>query len=245
MQIDWWTLGLQALNALVLLWILARFFFKPVSEIMQKRQKVADAILAEAEAAKQAAKAAEEKAEAEAVRLREERAGLMEKAAAEAEAARSAVLSQAREQADKIRTDAETGFEALKEKEKAAAADHAGHLAIALAKKLFARLPESARVAGFIEGLSDGIANLPEETRNSIGMNGKEIRIKAVREMTKAEDKACKTILEKQLGRPVEFRIEVDPALIAGLELEAPHALVRNSFRADLERIEAELMRHA
>ena len=30
MQIDWWTLGLQAVNALVLVWLLAHFLFRPV-----------------------------------------------------------------------------------------------------------------------------------------------------------------------------------------------------------------------
>jgi len=35
-----------------------------------------------------------------------------------------------------------------------------------------------------------------------------------------------------------------DPDLIAGLELETPHAVVRNSFRGDLARIAEELTRH-
>ena len=35
-----------------------------------------------------------------------------------------------------------------------------------------------------------------------------------------------------------------DPALIAGLELDAPHAIVRNHFRADLDRIKAEVLAH-
>jgi F-type H+/Na+-transporting ATPase subunit beta len=37
---------------------------------------------------------------------------------------------------------------------------------------------------------------------------------------------------------------DVDPGLIAGLELETPHAVVRNSFRADLSRIVEELTGH-
>jgi len=36
----------------------------------------------------------------------------------------------------------------------------------------------------------------------------------------------------------------VDPALIAGLELEAPHAIVRNSFRDDLAHLKTELLAH-
>jgi F-type H+-transporting ATPase subunit b len=38
MHIDWWTLALQTVNALVLIWILTRFFFHPVMNIIAKRQ---------------------------------------------------------------------------------------------------------------------------------------------------------------------------------------------------------------
>ena len=37
---------------------------------------------------------------------------------------------------------------------------------------------------------------------------------------------------------------DLDPALIAGIELEAAHAVVRNSFRADLIRLKSELVDH-
>ena len=50
--------------------------------------------------------------------------------------------------------------------------------------------------------------------------------------------------LAKALGRPVDFALAVDPEVIAGLELETPHAVVRNSFREDLKRIVEELTRH-
>ena len=48
MQIDWWTLALQTINVLVLVWILARFLFRPLREIVVRRQAKADALLTEA-----------------------------------------------------------------------------------------------------------------------------------------------------------------------------------------------------
>ena len=44
MHIDWSTLALQTINVLILVWILARFLFRPVREIIAKRQAKADAI---------------------------------------------------------------------------------------------------------------------------------------------------------------------------------------------------------
>ena len=37
MQIDWWTLGLQAVNALVLVWLLAHFLFRPVVDAIARQ----------------------------------------------------------------------------------------------------------------------------------------------------------------------------------------------------------------
>ena len=48
MHIDWWTLAFQTVNVLVLIWILARFFFRPVVDIVAKRQEEANKVLAEA-----------------------------------------------------------------------------------------------------------------------------------------------------------------------------------------------------
>ena len=42
MHIDWWTLAFQTVNVLVLIWILGRFFFRPVADIVAKRQAQAD-----------------------------------------------------------------------------------------------------------------------------------------------------------------------------------------------------------
>src|SRR6516162_2859657 len=66
MQIDWWTLGLQAVNALVLIWLLARFLYRPVVDAIAARQQAAGKLLADAQAAKAAAESEREQAAAQA-----------------------------------------------------------------------------------------------------------------------------------------------------------------------------------
>jgi F-type H+-transporting ATPase subunit b len=73
MQIDWWTLGLQTVNALVLIWLLAHFLFRPVVDAITARQKAAGQLLADAQAAKAAAQSEREKAAAETAHLAEQR----------------------------------------------------------------------------------------------------------------------------------------------------------------------------
>ena len=64
MRIDWWTLGLQTVNVLVLVWILSKFLFRPVVAIIDERRAAAAKILTDAEAAKEQAAAARDVAEA-------------------------------------------------------------------------------------------------------------------------------------------------------------------------------------
>ena len=244
MQIDWWTLGLQALNALVLIWLLAHFLFRPVVDAIAARQKAAGQLLADARAAKEAAESEREKAAAEAANLAEHRSEALKAAVAEAAAAKLALLAAAQADADKLRAAAQAEIEAARHAEAVAAEDRAGRLAVDIATKLLDRLPREARVAAFIDGIATGLAKLPEGTRASVGVDGASVRLTAARAATPEEVEACRKALASVLGHPVLVEVKVEPELIAGIELETPHAVVRNSFRADLVRLKSELVRH-
>lgn len=243
MTIDWWTLGLQTVNVLILLWILAHFLFKPVSKIIAERQAAAtgefdkaQAALAEAEAARAEAKAATEAVKAQ-------RAALIAKASDEAAEQKKKLLADAQAEAEKVRAAGRAELVRLKETQTRALDAQAADLASDIAGKLLARLPESARVAGFVEGLAKAVADLPSATRAGIGAEGP-VHVSAARAMNGDERELLSHRLEEVLGRKVTLDIDVDESLIAGLELDAPHAIVRNHFRADLDRIKAELVTH-
>jgi F-type H+-transporting ATPase subunit b len=244
MRIDWWTLGLQAVNGLALIWLLAHFLFRPVVDAIAARQKVAGQLLADTQAAKAAAEAEREKAAAETAHLVEHRSDAFKAAEAEAEAERASLVATAEAEADKLRGAAKAEIEAARRSEALAAEDRAARLAIDIANKLLDRLPEEARVTPFIDGIATGLAQLPEGTRALLGAGGAAIRLTAARAVTPHEVEACNKALANVLGHSVLVEVSVDPALIAGIELEAPHAVVRNSFRADLVRLRSELVHH-
>lgn len=241
MQIDWWTLGLQAVNVLVLLWLLSRFLFTPVAAMVKERQAAIAKALDEARSTRAEAQADLDKAREETAHLAEARTAGLKAAASEAEAEKASIIAAARAEAGKLREAAEADIARARGSEQAAVSDRASRLAVDIAAKLFARLPDEARISGFAEGLAQGLAALPEESRAGIGADGAPIRIKAPRALTEAETQACRARLADVLGRPVDIHVDTDPALIAGLEIDTPHAVVRNSFRADLERIAAAL----
>ncbi|MDW6024401.1 F0F1 ATP synthase subunit delta [Mesorhizobium sp. BAC0120] len=244
MKIDWWTLGLQTINVLVLIWLLSRFLFRPVATIVKERQQAISKLLDEAHTSKAEAEAEKEKAAEEVANLAASRSETLRAAASEADVEKAAILAAARADADRLRAAAEAEIASARQGEATAAADRASRLAVDIAAKLLDRLPDAARVTGFIEGLSKGLAALPEASRASIGADGVAVRVLSARALTDAESQACRSMLAQALGRHVEMTVEVDPALIAGLEIDTPHAAIRNSFRADLDRITTELTRH-
>jgi F-type H+-transporting ATPase subunit b len=122
------------------------------------------------------------------------------------------------------------------------ASERASRLAVDIAAKLLDRLPESVRVSGFIEGLAEGVAQLPETARAGLWGDGAVPTLAAPRVLSEQEQQQCRTMLATCLKRDVPVNFEVDPHLIAGLELRSPHAVVRNSFGAELVRIKEALL---
>jgi F-type H+-transporting ATPase subunit b len=242
MQIDWWTLGLQTANVLILIWILSRFLFRPVMGMIEARRVAAAKLLDEARTARDAAAAERQKALQQTAGLDLARSEALKKIAGEADAEKQAILAAARAEVDRLRAASDADIARARQDATEAQAARAGQLAVDIAAKLLARLPDDWRILGFIDGLAESVSALPAAIRADMGADGVPITLKAARALTADEAKACRERLSQAFGgRPVELAVEVDPALIAGLEIDMPHAVVRNSFRADLDRIAAAL----
>ena len=123
-------------------------------------------------------------------------------------------------------------------------AAQATEFALDIASKLLARLPPEARVAGFIEPLAAAVQALPDENRQQLGGKSDPIQLVAPRALSDDERQRCEGALSKALARDAVVRVDIDPTLIAGLELASAHVVVRNSFRHDLETLKAELLAH-
>ncbi len=244
MKIDLWTLGLQIINALVLIWLLSRFLFRPVADMLAARQKAAEQVIVDAQAAKAAAENARATADAEAADLAAHRQDALKAVEAEAANEKAALIAAAHADAEKLRAAAKTEIASERRAEEAAAADRAGKLALDIASKLFDRLPGEARIDGFIKGIATGLSELPPATRAALAASGKPIHLTVARALSTEESEACRAALAGILGGPVAIDVTEDPTLIAGIELEAPDATVRNSFRADLVRLKSELIGH-
>lgn len=244
MTLDWWTLGLQTINVVVLVWLLSRFLFRPVVRIVAERQQQAGRLLDEAAAAKATAEAERQQAQAAREELAAQREAALAAVQREAAAARERLLADAHAEAERQRVQAEAALQAQRLAAQAQLEAQAGTLALDIATHLLARLPDSLRVTAFIDGLVEGLEQLAPAARQTLCAEHGALTLRAPRPLAADELQRCRAALAPALGGEPQLRVEVEPGLIAGLELEGSSAVVRNSFRADLARLQRELSRH-
>ena len=159
-----------------------------------------------------------------------------------AEAAGRQALEAARVEAQRIVTEARADIERLRNAERKQGDARASQLAVEIAARLLARAPSGELVAGFAEGLSEALKALPESARAEIGAVAP-ARLMVSHALSEAGRARVAEQISHALGRPVALTFEVDPSLIAGLEIETAHAKVSNNLREDLRRIREELER--
>lgn len=246
MHIDWWTLALQTVNVLVLIWILGRFFFRPVADIIAKRQQQTSALLAEADAARHEAadlRAAQEKARAN---IGADRDRLIAEARKAAEAEKTEILAQASAENDKLRGETKKAIA----RERAAADDaitsHASELSIDISRRLLSRLPPDLTFAAFLEGACRELRALaPDEQSRLLASTTGDSTVEVVtaEPLSDSQTQEVRNALASVLGMEAALSFKSDPALIAGIEFHGRNTVVRNSWQADLERIGKELGR--
>lgn len=243
MTFDLWTLGFQAVNVLVLIWLLHRFFWKPVAAMIATRQAAAETLLEEAEAKRTEAETALAEIAGTREELATERDAMLAKARKDAEAARDTLLGEARAEVEALHETAKAARVRAAETLKANAVDDAQGLAITIAGQLAARLDGPATDAAFLGWLVESLAALPQPERAALANVGLEV-VSATDQDSPAQDRIAKAITSG-LGTPVSLTFRTDPALIAGHELHAPHFSLRNSWQADLARIAVALGKDA
>ena len=125
MTIDWWTLGIQAVNVLILIWLLARFFWRPVAAMIEQRRATAQQILAEAETKRSQATDALAEIERTRAGFDREREAIIAAAHEAAEQARAALLASAAKEAAALEASARTAIEKERDAAEAAWAERA------------------------------------------------------------------------------------------------------------------------
>jgi F-type H+-transporting ATPase subunit b len=246
MHIDWWTLALQTVNVLILIWILARFFFRPIADIIAKRQDETNKLFADAEAARKQAAAARSDAEKARAEVAAERDRLLAEAQKSAQSEKAKLLQQASQDVAKLRRESEAAIARDRAAAEQQVIDHASTLSLDIARRLLERLPANLALDAFLAALCGEIGKLPPEARAGFAAattSGRPIEVVTPAPLSENETSQVRDALKQAFGQEFPLTFRSDPKLLAGIELQGHNVILRNSWCADLERIREELSR--
>ena len=102
MLIDWFTVGAQALNFLIRVWLMKRFLYQPILHAIDEREKRIAAELSDADAKKAEAQKERDEFQHKNEAFDQQRAELLSKATIDAKAERQRLLNEARQAADAL-----------------------------------------------------------------------------------------------------------------------------------------------
>lgn len=104
--INWGLLIAQLFNFGLLIWLLTRFLYRPVLNMLNERTRRVQESLQEAEQVKEQLARAKQDYDAELARARQEAAGILAQAQERAKAQEQEIVAQARGEAERIRSEA-------------------------------------------------------------------------------------------------------------------------------------------
>lgn len=237
MTLDWWGLGLQAINVLILVWLLSRVFWRPIAGAITRRQDAAQAMLEEGKTAQAKADAALAEVAETRAGIAAEREAILAEAKATADTVAKAALKDAQTKADAMIAAARTAIDRDRNTARKENATRAAELSVEIAARLLGRFNTPAVQATFLAQLVEAIAGMSASDRTALIASADDIEIITATNPEDAERAKIEQAVKDALDGTPSVRLVTDPDLIAGLELRSGHFVLHNSWRADLENI--------
>jgi F-type H+-transporting ATPase subunit b len=236
MTIDWWTLGFQAVNVLILIALLQRFFWRPIAAIIKQRRTSAAKTMSDAEDLRAQAKTTLAEIDAKRAGFEREREAIVAQARASAETTRAELLAAAAKEAAAIEETAHDAMARESARIEKEWTGRAGELAVSIAERLAKRLDGPTVDAAFLNWLIAAIDALPDAARAAATAEGVELAVVSAAPLRTEEENRCRSAILAAIGGG-RLVFKADPELIAGLELRGPALAIANSWRADLDAI--------
>ena len=250
MLIDWFTIGAQVLNFLILVWLMKRFLYKPILHAIEDREKRIATELANADKKKAEAQKESDEFKHKNEEFDQQHAALLSKATDEAEVERQRLLTEARKAAAALSS---------KQQETLRNDEHNLHQAIsrrtqqevfAIARKALTDLATTSLEERLGEVFTRRLREMDGQVKAGLAEALKKASVPAlVRsafDLPAEQRAAIHTALNETFSAEIEVRFETAPDLISGIELSTNGQKVAWSiadYLASLEKGVDELLK--
>lgn len=246
MQVDWWTLVIQAINFLVLVWLLSRFLYRPVRDVIAKRQAQSDKILHDAEEKAATAEAAGQKLAQGRAALNKERQSLEAKLRKAAQDEQTKLLEAAQTRADELIGDAKAKIEADQARLLSDAKQQIVDLAAELAAQILGDAGTANPTSAVLKQAKDYFEALPDsdlaEIKSDLENAKAPISIVTPKALGKAEQAKWQKLLRQCFGEATAATFAEDPSLLGGAQVRFAHAVIDFSWSGRLRDASRQLL---
>jgi F-type H+-transporting ATPase subunit b len=225
MLIDWFTVGAQALNFLILVWLMKRFLYKPILHAIDEREKRIAAELANADKKKDEAQKESDAFKHKNEEFDQQRDSLLSKATEEAQAERLRLLDEARKAAVALSSKRQ---EALRNEE------HNLHQAIslriqqevfAITRKTLIDLASTSLEERLGEVFTRRLRELDDQAKADLGKTLKTASdpaiVRSAFDLSADQRAAIQNALNETFSAEIHVRFETSPDLVSGIEFTA------------------------
>jgi len=221
--IDWFTVGAQALNFVILVWLMRHFLYRPIVRAIDAREKRIAAELSDAAAKKSEAQKERDEFQQKNEELAGRRAALLSQATEEAKVERQRLLDEARGAADALsakrretlRTDAQNLNLAISRRTQ--------QEVFAITRKVLTDLATTSLEERMSEVFNRRLREMDGQGKARLGEALKAASapalVRSAFELPADERAAVQNALNETFSTEVHLRFETAPDLVAGIEL--------------------------
>ena len=250
MLIDWFTVGAQAINFIILVWLLKRFLYKPILDAVDAREKRVATELADADAKKAEAKKERDEFQHKNEEFDQQRAALLSKATEEAKAERQRLLGEARQAAEALsakrqetlRSDAHNLSEAISRRTR--------QEVFAIARKALTDLATTSLEERLAEVFTRRLREMDGKAKAGLAEALKSASdpavVRSAFDLPAEQRTAIQNALNETFSAKIRVRFEAAPDLVSGIELTTNGQKVAWSiadYLASLEKGVEELLK--
>lgn len=223
MLIDWFTVGAQALNFLVLVWLLKRFLYQPILDAIDARERRIAKELADADAKKAEAQKEHDEFQHKNEAFEQQRAALLGKATDEAKAERQRLLDDARQAADALAAKREQALRSEQRSLNEALSRRAREEVFAIARKALTDLATTSLEERMGAVFTRRLRAMDGKAKAGLGEALKSASspgvVRSAFDLPADQRAAIQNAINETFSAEVHLRFETAPELVSGIEL--------------------------
>jgi len=245
MLIDWFTVGAQLLNFLILVWLMRRFLYKPILRAIDEREKRIASQLSDADAKLAEAKKGRDEFQAKNEEFDRQRAAMLSQATDEAKKERQRLLDEARSAADALSAKRQESTRTEEQSLRSAIARRTQEEVFAIARRALKDLSGTSLEDRMGEVFTQRVREMDGQPKSDLAtalrtVSGAAI-VRTAFDLPTEQRATIQRALNETFSSDIPLRFETAPDIIGGIELTANGQKVAWSIAEYLASLESSI----